>query len=120
MHGKLFVFGSVLNCSRPSDIDLILVIDEQIVPPKVAYLLALPLRRAIEQSTSLPLDLTIQTRREIQRFPFVEEVDAKLIHEFGEVWTNKSLQVTFDPPPTFAVEKAGVASNAPELRRWAS
>lgn len=31
---------------------------------------------------------------------------------------NKSLQVTFDPPPTFAVAKAGVASNAPELRRW--
>lgn len=31
--------------------------------------------------------------------------------------SNKSLQVTFDPPPTFAVAKAGVASNAPELRR---
>lgn len=29
----------------------------------------------------------------------------------------KSLQVTFDPPPTFAAAKAGVASNAPELRR---
>ena len=29
----------------------------------------------------------------------------------------KSLQVTFDPPPTFATAKAGVASNAPELRR---
>lgn len=33
---------------------------------------------------------------------------------------NKSLQVTFDPPPTFAAAKAGVASNAPELRRWAT
>jgi hypothetical protein len=32
---------------------------------------------------------------------------------------NKSLQVTFDPPPTFATAKAGAASNAPELRRWA-
>lgn len=32
---------------------------------------------------------------------------------------NKSLQVTFDTPPTFAAAKAGVASNAPELRRWA-
>lgn len=31
---------------------------------------------------------------------------------------NKSLQVTFDPPPIFAVAKAGVASNAPELRRY--
>lgn len=31
---------------------------------------------------------------------------------------NKSLQVTFDPPPTFAIAKAGVASNAPELRRY--
>ena len=31
---------------------------------------------------------------------------------------NKSLQVTFDPPPTFAAAKAGVASNAPELRRY--
>ena len=30
---------------------------------------------------------------------------------------NRSLQVTFDPPPTFAVAKVGVASNAPELRR---
>lgn len=31
---------------------------------------------------------------------------------------NKSLQLTFDPPPTFAAAKAGVASNAPELRRY--
>jgi hypothetical protein len=29
----------------------------------------------------------------------------------------KSLQRTFDPSPTFAVAKAGVASNAAELRR---
>jgi hypothetical protein len=29
---------------------------------------------------------------------------------------NKSLQLTFDPPPTFAAAKAGVASNAAELR----
>ena len=33
---------------------------------------------------------------------------------------NKSLQRTFDPPPTFAAAKAGVASNAAELWRWAS
>ena len=32
---------------------------------------------------------------------------------------NKSLQVTFDPPPIFAAAKTAVASNAPELRRWA-
>ena len=30
---------------------------------------------------------------------------------------NKSLQAMFDPPPTFAVEKVGVATNAPELWR---
>ncbi len=29
----------------------------------------------------------------------------------------KSLQVTFDSPPTFASAKAGVDSNAPEFRR---
>ena len=32
---------------------------------------------------------------------------------------NKSLQPTFDPPLTFATAKAIVASNAPELRRYA-
>lgn len=30
---------------------------------------------------------------------------------------NKSLQVTFDPTPTFDTAKAGVASNTPELKR---
>lgn len=30
---------------------------------------------------------------------------------------NKSLQVTFAPPRTFASAKAPVAANAPELRR---
>ena len=30
---------------------------------------------------------------------------------------NKSLQLTFDPPPIFAAAKTGVASNAAELRR---
>ena len=31
--------------------------------------------------------------------------------------SNKLLQVTFDPLPTFAAAKAGTASNAPEPRR---
>mgnify|MGYP000666337948 CR=1 FL=1 len=31
--------------------------------------------------------------------------------------SNKLLQVTFDPLPTFATAKAGTASNAPEPRR---
>ncbi len=34
--------------------------------------------------------------------------------------SNKSLQVTFDPLPIFAVAKTGIASNAPELGRCAS
>ena len=33
---------------------------------------------------------------------------------------NKLLQLTFDPPPTFAFAKVPAASNATELRRWAS
>lgn len=39
---------------------------------------------------------------------------------YGGKRPNKSLQATFDPPPTFATAKAGAASNAPELRRWAT
>ncbi|PTN32379.1 hypothetical protein C6366_16615 [Desulfonatronum sp. SC1] len=35
----------------------------------------------------------------------------------GALMPNKSLQVTFDPPPIFAVARTGVASNGPELRR---
>jgi hypothetical protein len=37
----------------------------------------------------------------------------------GVLMPNKSLQVTFDPPRTFAFAKARVASNAPELKRSA-
>jgi len=36
---------------------------------------------------------------------------------YGGLPPNKSLQVTFDPPAAFAVAKATVASNAPELKR---
>jgi len=35
------------------------------------------------------------------------------------VTPNKSLQVTFDLPSTFAIAKVGIASNAPELGRYA-
>lgn len=31
---------------------------------------------------------------------------------------NKGLQVTFDPLPIFAAAKTGIASNAPELKRF--
>lgn len=31
---------------------------------------------------------------------------------------NNTLQVTFDPLPTFAIAKAGIASNAPERGRY--
>jgi hypothetical protein len=37
-----------------------------------------------------------------------------------DVTPNKSLQVTFDPPPNFAAAKTAVAPNAPELRRYVS
>ncbi len=33
-------------------------------------------------------------------------------------WLNESLQRMFDPPPIFATEKMGGASNAAELRRY--
>lgn len=33
--------------------------------------------------------------------------------------SNNTLQVTFDPLPTFAVAKAAIASNAPERGRYA-
>lgn len=36
----------------------------------------------------------------------------------GEFASNKSLQVTFDSPRTFAAAKARVDSNAPEFRRY--
>ena len=36
------------------------------------------------------------------------------------MWPNKALQVTFDPLPIFAAAKTGIASNAPELRRYAA
>jgi hypothetical protein len=35
-----------------------------------------------------------------------------------ELPPNKSLHRTFDPLPTFAAAKAGIASNAGELRRY--
>ena len=40
-----------------------------------------------------------------------------LLRVFGACRSNKLLQVTFDPLPTFATAKAGTASNAPEPRR---
>ena len=38
----------------------------------------------------------------------------------GEPTANNTLQVTFDPLPTFAVAKAVIASNAPERWRYAT
>lgn len=36
----------------------------------------------------------------------------------GEFASNKSLQMTFDPPAIFACAKTAGGSNAPELRRY--
>ena len=36
---------------------------------------------------------------------------------FGTKKSNNTLQVTFDPLPTFAAAKAAIASNAPERGR---
>jgi len=33
------------------------------------------------------------------------------------LWANKSLRVTFDPPPIFAAAEAVIASYTPQLRR---
>ncbi len=38
--------------------------------------------------------------------------------ELGELPPNKTLQVTFDPLPTFATAKAVIASSAPEYERY--
>ena len=37
-----------------------------------------------------------------------------------EISPNKSLQLTFDPPPILAIAKTGVASNVAELGRYVS
>jgi len=42
-----------------------------------------------------------------------------MISALGVLVPNKSLQRTFDLPPIFAAAKTGVASNAPEHRRYA-
>lgn len=43
--------------------------------------------------------------------------DTRLSRQVSAAPSNKSLQLTFDPPPAFAAAKSGVASNAAELRR---
>ncbi len=49
------------------------------------------------------------------RAKIAARIDA--LHSLGVGTANKSLQVTLDPPRTFAAAKVRVASNAPELRR---
>jgi hypothetical protein len=39
---------------------------------------------------------------------------------FERLTAHKPLHRTFDPPPAFATVESGVASNAPELRRYVS
>lgn len=77
--GDVYLFGSILNSSSPNDIDVLLVINEDIVPPAEAYKLSMPLSKAIEVQVNLKLDLTILTRTELEKSKFVALVNALLI-----------------------------------------
>jgi len=77
--GDVYLFGSILNSRSPNDIDILVVIDEDIVPPAEAYKLSMPLSKAIEKQADLKLDLTILTRAELDRSQFVALVNALLI-----------------------------------------
>lgn len=84
LSADLYIFGSSLSQANPRDIDLLLVIDENVVHPKDAYLLAQPLSMTVEEATSRPVDMTILTRKEHSRSEFVLLVGAVKIRSFGD------------------------------------
>lgn len=65
--------------------------------------------------------LTEQCHREGSLLVLVDELEGiPVAYQWGQVTSighYNTLQGTFDPPPTFAAAKAGIASNAPELGR---
>ena len=68
---------------------------------------------SVVATSTVKLANTIATRGK----SVVAIVRHKLMSHWQMRPPNNTLQVTFDPPPTFAVAKAGVASNAPERGR---
>jgi predicted nucleotidyltransferase len=82
--GALYIFGSSTYKKEPSDVDLLLVINESIVSTKMAYGLVKPMVDSLREVTELPIDLMILTRAENAKSGFVDLVAARLIHEFTD------------------------------------
>lgn len=84
LNGKLYIFGSSMYKNEPSDIDLLLVINELVMDSRLAYRQAKPMTDKLYEDTGLPIDLTILTTAENMRSSFIDLVAARLVHEFTD------------------------------------
>ena len=79
--GDLYIFGSALQTTSPRDLDLLLVIDESIVPVHQAYLRSRPMVELLQGMIGLPVDLTVLTKQEERTSCFAAEVHALRVFE---------------------------------------
>lgn len=73
---RVFVFGSVFRKSDPSDIDILIVYDKTECQPHAAFLFHERLIRDIEDSSGLPVDVTLLTYEEEKATAFTKRVGA--------------------------------------------
>jgi predicted nucleotidyltransferase len=71
---EVFVFGSFLRHKDPNDVDILIVYDPEICPPKDAHASVAGAVHTLEKGLALPVHLTLLTKTEESTCDFKREV----------------------------------------------
>ena len=76
-NSDIFVFGSWLRNPKPSDIDILVVYDEQFCPPDKAYKQIQPVISRVEDVIGYKVDLTLLSKEEERSVKFIKKADCR-------------------------------------------
>ena len=71
-NSDIYIFGSFLNNAHPNDMDILIVYDDNLCSPKLAYREFHSIIRQLEQLFSLKVDVTLLTRDEENSVNFIK------------------------------------------------
>lgn len=73
---KLYIFGSALSSCCPNDLDVLVVYDPLVCPPKDAYLFHEKTKLGLEANFDLPVHITLLTPSEESGTDFIKRTGA--------------------------------------------
>lgn len=90
-NSEIYIFGSFLTKVNPSDLDILIIYDEEVCIPEKAYERIEPSVRKLEKIIGFSVDLTLLTKEEENSVGFVIRENCQKLDKVAHLLKNVSI-----------------------------